>query len=171
MAKKRDIFGILSQFETAAPAGFAVALHIEYTTPRFLFQTYNQKWMEVYSSLGLVMKDPTVIWGFSNTGIVDWAELEDQDHAGVLALARDYGLAHGFTCALTRDDSRSIASFAHESRRFREQEKSALSAALQDLHEMTAAIDSLSAEQERQLKLLSIAFTRGQEPGSTGSRA
>ncbi len=84
----QDQAGILRTVErltALAPSGYAIALHVRFTTPTFLFQTYPREWIEVYTQRGYVMSDPTVMWGFSNTGRVRWSDLADQDSAGMLA--------------------------------------------------------------------------------------
>jgi LuxR family transcriptional regulator len=98
--------------KTIATAGFAPAFHVRFTTPTFLFQTYPKDWLDYYSQNGLVMSDPTVMWGFENTGAVDWAALQANDSAGVLAKAAEYGLKHGATYATEIDGSHSIGTFA-----------------------------------------------------------
>ena len=142
-------------------AGYAIALHISFTTPRFLFQTYNKDWMDVYSENGLVLKDPTVLWGFSNTGVKRWNDLKEMDVNQVLPLARKYGLKYGFTFAIHQDDSRSIGSFARTDRDFSDQEIESLAAIATDLHAHTEKIKKLSNEELTQLKTLSVNYTRG----------
>lgn len=68
MSDYAKILAELDLLTENAPMGFAVAHHIRLTTPSFLFQNYSQDWISYYSENGLVMSDPTVLWGFENEG-------------------------------------------------------------------------------------------------------
>ena len=57
-----EISETLDQLNQLAPTGYALGIHIEYTTPKFMFQTYPKAWLDYYSSNGLVMSDPMVAW-------------------------------------------------------------------------------------------------------------
>ncbi len=46
MDSRAKIARLITDVDAASPAGFALGLHIEYTTPRFMFQTYPKKWLE-----------------------------------------------------------------------------------------------------------------------------
>ncbi len=83
-----NILAAIARLDALCPAGYAMALHISYTTPKFLFQAYDSDWMEQYSKQGLVLKDPTVKWGFENTGTINWRDLKDLDEAGYLSRRR-----------------------------------------------------------------------------------
>ena len=156
-----DIPRALSQLDSLCSAGYAIALHIRFTAPKFLFQTYPQDWMETYSEKGFVLKDPTVLWGFENTGTVRWPELESLDSAGVMTMAARHGLNHGFTAAVHRDDARSIASFARRGQDFSDPEIAEISGILQNLHDYASEIEEISEAEQLKLKEMSIAFTRG----------
>ncbi len=156
-----DIMPSLARLDALCSAGYAIALHIRYTTPKFLFQTYDKDWMKTYSEKGLVLKDPTVMWGFGNTGVVQWSELAEMDEAGVLKLAKKHGLEHGFTFAIDHDESKSITSFARSDRDFTNTEIDEISGIVQGLHDYTAIIEEISLEEVTQLKKLSIEFTHG----------
>ncbi len=153
------ITGILEKMAKQAPAGYAIALHIRYTTPTFLFQTYPRAWMDHYSKHGFVMQDPTVLWGFENSGSVDWADLATLDHGGVMTAAAEYGIRHGVTFAFDDAGSRSIASFARSDRPFDAAEVAALEASLHELHGKTATSQGLDADTRRELRHLSVEFT------------
>lgn len=142
-----------------APAGFAIGLHIRFTAPTFMFQTYPRDWAEEYSREGLVARDPTVAWGFSNEGVVDWKDLEQRDEAGVLARARAQGLSHGLTVSVFREGSRTIGSFARSDRYFTPGEIERIESDLVRLHDATATVRSLPDGVRESLRLLSVAFT------------
>lgn len=135
--------------------GYAIALHIRYTTPTFLFQTYPAAWTEFYSENGLVLQDPALRWGFSNTGHTTWESLAEDDVMGVFKNASKHGLKHGVVMALERDGSRSVASFARDDRPFTEAEIATIETAVTELHDRTLKADSLPAVEQAELKKLS----------------
>ena len=143
------------------PSGYAIALHIRYTTPAFLFQTYPKEWMEYYSQNGLVLHDPTVRWGLANTGTEYWYALRDDDATGVFDKAADFGLRYGFVRALMHDKSRTVASFARGDRDYSADEVERISEILDLLDQKTANPDSLPVDEHAELKQLSINLTHG----------
>ena len=156
-----NIMAAISRLDVLCPAGYAMALHIRYTTPKFLFQTYNAQWREEYSKKGLVLQDPTVSWGFENTGTINWRDLKESDQAGVLEQAKAYGIEYGFTLSLDRNNSKSITSFARGDREFSVTEIDEISEIVTDLHNYTADIDEFSSVELVQLKQMSVDFTHG----------
>jgi len=129
------------------PAGYAIGLHIRFTSPAYLFQTYAQEWNDYYSAQGLVMRDPAVAWGLLNTGVVRWSELTDNDPAGVFAAAAKHGLVYGAQSAVLEAESRSMAGFARSDREFTDDELDALNASVRALHLATVEGDALSDEE------------------------
>ncbi len=156
MTTTNDIRQTLAALKEAAPAGYALAFHVRFTTPSFLFQTYPKAWADYYSQNGLVMRDPTVAWGFENEGTRRWSDLAKNDPDGVMALAADYGLKHGVTHAMEIDGSRSLASFARADREFTDAEVTDLQAQVSRLHVATAEISALSPELKKELQKLSV---------------
>ena len=161
MSENMNISKSLSRLDELCSSGYAIALHINYTTPRFLFQTYAKEWREIYSERGLVLKDPTVLWGFGNTGMTLWSDLETLDEDGVLAMARDYGLNYGFVYSVDQGTSKSITSFARADRDFSSEEIDEISNIVQSLHDQTADVDEISLQDRDELRNMSIEFTRG----------
>ena len=155
-----DIMGSLSHLSGLCPNGYAIALHIRYTTPRLLFQTYPKDWIDIYSAKGLVLKDPTVLWGFSNTGTKLWSSLKDLDGEGVLDQAGEHGLKFGFTFARDDGDSKTISSFAREDREFNDGEMAEISQLVSELHAATSNVDMLSDDMQSDLRKLSIEFSQ-----------
>lgn len=137
MNKDASIALLLEQLKEACPAGYAAAMHIKFTSPKHLFQGYRADWIDYYSKHALVLHDPTVHWGFENTGSVRWSDLAALDGHGVMARAAEYGLVYGFTAALDRHGSRSVASFARADREYTDAEMQEISAILGLLHEAT----------------------------------
>lgn len=150
---------LLARLHAASPAGFAIALHVRFTAPRYLFQSYANAWLDTYSREGLVLHDPVVRWGFGNEGAIRWSALEDP--AGVMARAAAHGLRHGAVIAFVRDGSRTMAGFARADREPRDEEIAALRSILEELHDLTATIETFSPDVHRTLKQMSIYLTRG----------
>ncbi len=150
----------LSRLAHIAPAGYAIALHIGYAAPRFLFQTYPPGWRETYTREGLMMKDPTVRWGLSNTGWTKWSALESEDEHGVFASAAHYGIHHGVTYATDLGGSRSIASFARGDRDFSAAELTQIGTETERLHDITDADGKLTPEMHASLHRLSVEITQ-----------
>lgn len=160
VSPRTRIATLLRQIDLRSPAGFAIALHIRFTTPTFLFQTYAKRWTEHYSARGLMPRDPTVRWGFHNLGYVRWADLEAMDDGGVLEAAKDHGLMNGVAIAVYEQGSRSIASFARADRDYDLAEMIALEDLLRALHLATVASEALDESDRAALMDLSIALTR-----------
>lgn len=160
-ATQLEISEILGKLNKQAPAGYALGLHISYTTPRFMFQTYPKPWLDYYSRNGLVMSDPMVAWGFENLGALRWSALEDP--AGVMAKAGDFGMKYGIVVTAVSDDSRSICGFANAEREFTDPEIADIALNVTRLHDFTAEHSRLTPETVEQLKKMSIMVTH---PGS-----
>lgn len=160
MTQRAIIAGLLKELDRGSPAGFAIALHVRFSRPTFLFQTYAKRWMDYYSSSGLVVLDPTVRWGFHSVGHVLWSELEASDEAGVLDKAKDFGITNGVAMATVLSGSRSIASFARADRDYEPAEIEALESGFLELHQATLSPGALSDDDRRALTELSIQLTR-----------
>ena len=159
MDSQISISDSLARLKDIAPAGYAMALHVRFTTPTYLFQTYPKEWIDFYSQNGLVMRDPTVAWGFENTGMIRWADLVAIDEAGVIKMAAERGIRHGFTYATDKNTSRSMTSFAQGERDFTDAEIAEISGLVDRLHDMTASGVSLTPGTRELLRQMSISFT------------
>lgn len=160
MAETAGIAALLHDLDRRSPAGFAIALHIRFTAPTYLFQTYPRRWLDHYSAQGFVLHDPTVRWALANSGHILWSELEAIDTHHVLDRAKDFGLMNGVAVSVTDSTSRSIASFARADRDYDVAEIDALRDGLRSLHRQTAFPGTLNAEQQRALTELSVRLTR-----------
>lgn len=160
MTQRASIAALLHDLDRRSPAGFAVALHIRFTTPTYLFQTYPKRWMDQYSAAGFVMHDPTIRWGLQNVGHIKWAALEAIDERGVLEKAKDFGIMNGVTVAVLTSASRSIASFARADREYDPAEMDDLEALVACLHRATIDLGRLSDRDRHALTELSIKLTR-----------
>jgi LuxR family transcriptional regulator len=159
MTQTASIAALLHDLDQKSPAGFAIALHLRFTTPTYLFQTYPKRWMDYYSAAGLVMHDPTVHWGLSNLGHVRWTDLEAIDPRGVLERAKDFGIMSGVAIAVLVSGSRSIASFARADREYDDVEIADMEDRVTDLHHLTGGPGRLSATDQRALTALSVKLT------------
>lgn len=159
MTARQEIAVLLHELDRLSPAGFAIALHLRFTRPAFLFQTYPRRWTRHYDAAGLVMHDPTVRWGMQNVGAVRWCELEAIDPHGVLEAARDYGIMNGVAVACVAAGSRSIASFARADRDFDDEEIAEIAGLLSRLHAATAEPAAITEADRRALDELSLRLT------------
>ena len=160
-AKQFEISETLGKLNSMSSGGYALGFHIEYTTPKFVFQTYPKAWLDYYSSNGLLMQDPMVAWGFQNTGFLRWSDLVDP--AGIMELAATYGMKYGVVIAAESDGSRSIGGFSNTDRDFTDEEISQMQADVQMIHDNTADTAQLDAQTVEHLKKMSIMVTH---PGS-----
>ncbi len=157
--KLASVAALLHELDARSPAGCAIGLHIRFTAPRYMFQSYPKRWMEQYAGLGLLVNDPTVHWGMNNVGWTRWRDLEGIDAHGVLDRARDFGLMNGVTIAILCDGSRSIASFARSDRDYDVSEIAELELVFSALHRATAALDDLTDDDRLALRDLSVRLT------------
>lgn len=159
MHEQDRISALLRKLRAASPAGFAVALHVRFTSPRYLFQSYAKDWLDTYSREGLVLHDPVVRWGFANDGTIRWRDLDDPQ--GVMKRAAAFGLNHGAVIAFVRDGTRSMAGFARSDRDLTDAEIIGLQHILEDLHDLTGGVETLSPAVHMTLKQMSIYLTHG----------
>lgn len=156
-----ELSKVLGEFSERAESGYAMGLHISFTTPTYFFQTYPRPWLEYYSQAGLLMNDPTVSWCFENTGSCRWSELDDP--ANILGQAAEYGMKYGMIYATTSGDSHSMCGFARPDREYTDEEMTDLVERFEVLHNATRDQKALSASTVEQLKKMSIIATH---PGS-----
>lgn len=156
-----DLGSILGEFKDRAQSGYAMGLHINFTTPAYFFQSYPRQWLEYYSHAGMLVNDPTVSWCFENTGVCRWSDMDDP--AGILSQAAEYGLKYGISYATTAGGSHSMAGFTRPDREFSESEIDELVTRFDALHEATQDQKSLPPKIVEQLKKMSILVTH---PGS-----
>jgi LuxR family transcriptional regulator len=159
MKADTSVDNILQKLKDECPLGFAIALHIRYTTPNFLFQTYPKDWINQYSQRGLVMFDPIVGWGFANTGSIRWSGLGEMDPKGVLEQAKAFDMNFGFAHALDVGNSRSVAGFSRSDREYTDDEITRITDLVRRLHDITAEAKTLSPETGERLRKMSIEFT------------
>jgi LuxR family transcriptional regulator len=161
MISPLSLTGVLDRIGALCPAGYAIALHTQFTTARYVFQTYDPAWVEHYSQNGLVLHDPVVRWGLSHEGARRWSDMKSEDSMGVLEAARRHGLVHGVSIALLLDGSRSLGGFARPDCPYSDAEIAELQRLLERLARMTADPDALPEEERAALHALSVVQTHG----------
>lgn len=154
MSLRAEINAILSRLQRSAPAGYSIGLHIRFTSPIMMFQTYPDGWTEHYSANAYALRDPTIAWGFSTTGSVRWTAMPIPDPFGIMADAARHGLNHGLTVSCGPIRSRTIASFAHGTREFKDDEIEMISTLVRRLHEITEPPESLTKAQQEALRCI-----------------
>jgi len=139
-----------------SPCGFAAAFQVSFATPRYLFQTYDDEWMNYYSKMGIVMKDPAVKWGFSNDGVASFSDLVELDDHGVFDKAKEFGLEYWAVMATSDGGSKSIGAFSRSDRDFTGMERDEIFADFQTLHRLT--LQGPEAEPEFGAMLLDLSI-------------
>ena len=134
--------------------GFALAIHIRYTRPTLLYQTYSQDWADHYSVKGYMLSDPTVLWGLEHTGHLRWSDLIDKDAAGVFQDALTFGLTNGFTYATGPASSRTISSGAKSGDDFSDAETDEFCRLVDLIHAETEGFDQFPAADQDALRKL-----------------
>ncbi len=154
-----DLKELLLRLRALAPAGFAAAFHIDFITPRYLFQTYAWSWKSYYSTNGLVLKDPAVKWGFRNDGVATWSELVALDTEGVFAAAAEHGLNHWAVVATSRSKLKSIGAFSRETEAFSSAETEEIRGLFECMDELTRRGIDIDPEFDQMLTALSVNLT------------
>ncbi len=160
MTPEEEVKSILSGFSDLSSAGYAIGLHLEFTTSKYIFQKYPKPWMDEYTRRGFLLSDPTVRWGVENLGWARWSNLTAIDDAGVLSAAAGFGLKYGVSISVEGCGGRSLGSFASDTQEFSEEAIDMLSSRLSRMHELTAEIDPDTAD-DRSLKKLAAAMAHG----------
>ena len=151
--KDVQIAALLAELAGICDRGFALAVHIRYTRPTLLYQSYDQAWVDHYSERGYMLSDPTVHWGLMNVGCIDWDQLSDQDSAGVIADAVSHGLTHGWTCSEGSATSRSMGSMTRTTA-FSDTQRARCVAIITEIHNQTEGFDSFPAGLQDSLRTL-----------------
>jgi LuxR family transcriptional regulator len=143
----------LGEMRGICDTGFALAVHIRYTRPTLLYQTYKQDWADHYSEMGYMLSDPTVHWGLANVGSMDWDKLATHDPEGIIEAARSYGLVNGWTYATGPANSRSLGSMTR-SKPFSDAQRTALCGLIDTIHAETENFDAFPPDVQERLRHL-----------------
>lgn len=139
--KEAAVAGELRRLKGFCDTGFALAIHIRYTRPTILYQTYSREWSDHYSEKGFMLSDPVVHWGLTHTGRVDWNTLTDQDPEGVISSAVAFGLTNGWTYATGPAGSRTIAGLTRSGEPFSAEDVKEITQIVDNIHELTDGFD------------------------------
>ena len=156
MTTQFNLDGSLKVLRELAPAGFAIALHLEFATPSFLLQTYPRQWQELYGTSGFAVKDPVVKWTTENIGIVRWSDIRHLDTHHVFDRAAEFGMVFGGACGVESLGTRTLAGFARSDREPTAGELGEFEHQITKLHE-ASSIETLSSSAVRiDLRKLSL---------------
>jgi LuxR family transcriptional regulator len=144
----------LARLSALCDTGYALAIHIKYTRPALLYRTYTQEWIDHYSEKGLMLVDPVVRWGITNTGLVQWDDLSHDDSAGVLTDARRFGLTNGITYSVGNPSSRTIAGFTKSGTAFSATEVAEMTGIVDTVHALTEGVEQFDAKELEALRAL-----------------
>ena len=154
---KSDRQGIdigLAKLDRLAPRGYALGLHIRFASASIMVQTYDPRWIDIYTSKGYMMCDPLVSWGFGNEGQIRWSEISVPDPHNILGQAATHGLKYGIAVSYGPASSRTIGGFAREDREFTDTEMTAILETVKVLHSESTPPDSLTVAQQEALRLV-----------------
>jgi LuxR family transcriptional regulator len=150
--KEAAIAGHLHKLRSLCDRGFALAIHIRYTRPTLLYQTYDQAWSDRYSEKGYMLSDPVVGWGLGNTGWVEWASLAPQDPVGVIADAVAHGLTNGWTYSTGPSSSRTIAGLPRSGAPFSAADRAEMAQIVDSIHELTEGFETFTPDLQNRLR-------------------
>lgn len=151
--KPTTVAASLGKLQALCDTGFALAVHIRYTRPALLYQTYDREWVDHYSAKGFMLSDPTVHWGLSNVGAMDWDQLAGQDPEGIIQAARDHGLTNGWTYATGPATSRSLGSMTN-STPFTTDQRAQICQIIDDIHAETDGFETFPPPVQEALRNL-----------------
>lgn len=119
-----------------------------------MVQTYDQRWIELYTQRGYMMCDPLVSWGFGSEGVARWSALNFPDPHNILGQAAEFGLKFGVAVSVGPASSRSIGGFARSDREFSDAEIDSIHETVKLLHRESTPPTSLTAAQVFALRLI-----------------
>ena len=134
---------------------FAIGVRIRFANPTVTYQTYPKAWSEYYDANHLLYQDPTIRWGMPHTGTATWAELADQDTAGVFEKTATFGLRYGPIVSVGDVAARTLGFSAHANRPLNEVETEAATTAIADIHAFTEGLETTSDDELQEIRALS----------------
>ncbi|WP_226562637.1 helix-turn-helix transcriptional regulator [Salipiger thiooxidans] len=150
---KRD----LEELSGLCPSGFMIGAGFRHSRPTRSETTYPSAWRTAYSEKHMVMCDPLIAWGLTNTGWIRWSEISERyaDPLGVMQAAAEHGLAFGLGISIEAVGSRTLAGTARADRQFTDDEARNILALLTRIHLRSTNPPSLTAPQLEALSALS----------------
>ncbi len=144
----------LAQLTALAPKGYALGLHIRFAAAQIMVNTYDAKWVDLYTSRGYMLCDPLISWGFGSEGCVRWSSLNHPDPHNVMQQAAAYDLRFGVAVSYGPTASRSIGGFARSDREFDDAELAEIAEIVRRLHHLTEPPNRLPHTQIEALRLV-----------------
>jgi LuxR family transcriptional regulator len=150
----RSVSAELARLTALCDTGFALAVHIRFTSPALLYRTYSQAWIEYYSAKGFMLQDPVVRWGLAHPGTIAWADLAADDPAGVIKAAVEHGLTNGWNYATGPASSRTLCGFTKSGAPFTTEMMDIGRAAVEQIHALTEAHKDFTEAEMADLRAL-----------------
>lgn len=139
------------------PSGYFLAIRMGFVFPVYETKTLPKKWVDRYTSRGLVLSDPTMHWMYENIGAIRWSEIRLDDPREVFAQARLCDLNFGASICCTDSGAtaqRSFGSFTRADREFTDSEIVELTAILQNIHDMMTPPQNLTKAELEALRMV-----------------
>ena len=146
--------GILDQLVKASDWRFAIGVRIRYSNPTLLYQTYPEDWLRLYDKEAMLLQDPTIMWGMTNIGVIDWTDLKTDDAAGVFDKAAKFGLKYGIAVSVGEPSQRTLGFFARASAPFSDEDKDKASELVKELHDATEGVLDIPDDELNKLRAL-----------------
>ncbi len=144
----------LARLRKLAPEGYALGLHIRFASAQIMIQTYDPKWVEIYTANGYMMCDPMISWGFGTEGACRWSELNYPDPHGIFKQGAAFGLVYGVAIAHGPKSSRSIGGFGRKDREFTDSEINQIHQTVRLLHKQSTPPEALTVAQQHALRII-----------------
>lgn len=154
------ITALLDQLKIVSDWRFAIGVRIRYNNPTLVFQTYPKSWLLYYDKNALLLKDPTVYWGMTNVGVIDWDDLRETDPAGIIPKASEFGLNHGIAVSVGEPSQRTLGFFSSETAPFTNEDKMWAVDIINQIHNATEGILEISNEELLRLRAINNTLSK-----------
>ena len=154
MSKTPALVLLLHDLSLRTPGGDAVGLHIRYVSPLIVVNEYPREWQEVYTAKVYGLRDPTLAWGLSHTGVRRWSEIGLPDPFGILKEAAEYGMVYGLVGSVGPLSSRTIVGATRDDREYTEDEMEDILQIVQRMHDVSVPPTKLSKAQIEALRCI-----------------
>ena len=154
MSRQPELNRLLSELGRAAPAGFAVGLHIRFAAPLITVHSYDSEWLEHYTANAYALRDPMVAWCLSNTGTIRWSDLTIPDPFDIWGQAASFGLKYGVAISCGPMDSRTIVGVSRSDREFDDQEMKRIEEIVLQMHDISKPPTELTKAQVQALQCI-----------------
>lgn len=154
MGRSQIIDDLLVDLGDQSPGGYFLSLHLRYSTPLMMMQTYDPRWVEHYARNAYALRDPMIAWGISRSGTSRWSEIDIPDPFGIMDEAAAFGLKYGVCISFGPITSRTIACATRSDREFTDEEMAALTGTVLRLHHETEPPDHLTPAEIEALRVV-----------------